>query len=436
MPKMMKKVNSDLSAKVIFGSMVGISLFLAGCADSPESLKRRAETGDLKSVVQLGDAYLEGSYEGQPMYYQPEEACRLYRKAGEQGYPKGMWKYGRCQLTGTGTKFSPFSGVRWILGGVWECYRDRKKSIQDLEQEAAMGSAKSQYLLALIYRDGIGVDPDPVRAMQLLEKASVSKYADSETILNSLKLNWANFKATEKKAQQGDSSAMIRYAAYFNGNQWNSLKMKQDDAKAFHYLEKSSQRSPEGKLALARHLARTELHARARIRKLSFAAAESGYQPAMEWIAGLSGQALTEDGTEVFTARESFDQCRKLAQADLRSAQILLAKKYLNGDGAAVSPESAIPWLKRAATPPVKDNSPLGQFRYGVIGIFEAFAEALTGPDRGDREAQFLLGECYRDGVGVRKNLTEAQKWFRLSAENGNSDAKTALAFIDSVHHP
>jgi TPR repeat protein len=38
------------------------------------------------------------------------------------------------------------------------------------------------------------------------------------------------------------------------------------------------------------------------------------------------------------------------------------------------------------------------------------------------------LGCSYEDGEGVEQNYEEAIKWYRLAAEQGEEDAKEALA--------
>ena len=40
---------------------------------------------------------------------------------------------------------------------------------------------------------------------------------------------------------------------------------------------------------------------------------------------------------------------------------------------------------------------------------------------------QAALGNCYRDGIGVKRNMTEAVKWYRMSAEQGDADAQYNL---------
>ena len=395
----------------------GLSLGLASCEETPAELKNRADTGNLEAMVKLADAYLEGGYANEPMPYWPEEALRLYRQAAGQLYPPGMKKYGWCLWHGTGIQPSRWEGLRWVYRGYREEQRDRKKTLSQLETESLAGLPKSQYRLATILRDGQGVDPDPVRALGLFEQAARAGYADSQHCFSQLQRQCAEFQQTKTRAQQGDPSAMVRYAEYLEGVGPVSLKIKPDVRKAGEVLEKSAERSAEGKMALARYLLRQDGSSVERVRKLCFDASRSGYSPAMEFIAGLQGEAKDGSGKDLFTAEESLKICQRMAETGIRSAQVLLAKKYLEGHGTACAPSKAIPWLRRAAMPKEKDPS--------LVGIF---FDGLFGPDRGDSEAQFLLGRCYRDGLGTEKSPQEAIRWFSISAQNGNEEAKAALA--------
>ncbi|MBO4513731.1 MAG: SEL1-like repeat protein, partial [Victivallales bacterium] len=47
--------------------------------------------------------------------------------------------------------------------------------------------------------------------------------------------------------------------------------------------------------------------------------------------------------------------------------------------------------------------------------------------ERGDAEAQFRLGECFKEGNVVEENLKEAVKWYRKAAYQGNAEAKFRL---------
>lgn len=48
--------------------------------------------------------------------------------------------------------------------------------------------------------------------------------------------------------------------------------------------------------------------------------------------------------------------------------------------------------------------------------------------ERGDPNAQYLLGSLYEHGQGVPQSLQEAIKWYRKAAEQGNPNAQFSLA--------
>lgn len=46
---------------------------------------------------------------------------------------------------------------------------------------------------------------------------------------------------------------------------------------------------------------------------------------------------------------------------------------------------------------------------------------------RGDIEAQFHLGVCYQNGMGVKRGHGEAEKWARKAAEQGSTKAQIVV---------
>jgi TPR repeat protein len=57
----------------------------------------------------------------------------------------------------------------------------------------------------------------------------------------------------------------------------------------------------------------------------------------------------------------------------------------------------------------------------------KAFQEQKLAAEKGDSSAQLQLGHCYHNGWGVAKNEAEAEKWYKMSAEQGNLTAKFYL---------
>jgi TPR repeat protein len=57
----------------------------------------------------------------------------------------------------------------------------------------------------------------------------------------------------------------------------------------------------------------------------------------------------------------------------------------------------------------------------------KAYREWKAAADAGEAEAQFDLGVLYAQGMGVRRDLSEAASWYRKAAEQGNAEAAFAM---------
>jgi TPR repeat protein len=73
------------------------------------------------------------------------------------------------------------------------------------------------------------------------------------------------------------------------------------------------------------------------------------------------------------------------------------------------------------------------KYRYGA-GVPENGTEAVKcyrlAAEQGLAEAQYNLGLMYADGEGVPKNDIEAVKWYRLAAQQGDAAAQTNLGVM------
>jgi hypothetical protein len=72
-------------------------------------------------------------------------------------------------------------------------------------------------------------------------------------------------------------------------------------------------------------------------------------------------------------------------------------------------------------------------YEYGK-GVLQDFTEAMKwyrkAAEQGDSSAQNTLGVMYRDGKGVPQDFTEAMKWYRKAAEQGNDFALADLGYM------
>ncbi|MGM9638687.1 MAG: tetratricopeptide repeat protein [Butyricicoccaceae bacterium] len=116
------------------------------------------------------------------------------------------------------------------------------------------------------------------------------------------------------------------------------------------------------------------------------------------------------------------------------SAQDILGTLYLVGEKVEKNERKACYWIKKAAEQGVATS----QVNYGVAvqqglgGIESDYAEAiawfLKAAKQNEDTAQYNLGLAYSTGKGVPRDPEEANKWFKLAAENGNIMAKMILA--------
>jgi TPR repeat protein len=60
----------------------------------------------------------------------------------------------------------------------------------------------------------------------------------------------------------------------------------------------------------------------------------------------------------------------------------------------------------------------------GEVTVFKAYK---LKAEQGDAEAQFDVGFCYFEGIGVEINKAEAVKWYRKAAEQGYADGQCWL---------
>jgi uncharacterized protein len=56
------------------------------------------------------------------------------------------------------------------------------------------------------------------------------------------------------------------------------------------------------------------------------------------------------------------------------------------------------------------------------------FDESRAGAAAGDAVAQYTLGWCHEQGVGVTKDLRQALHWYTTAAANGDTDAAACVA--------
>lgn len=81
-----------------------------------------------------------------------------------------------------------------------------------------------------------------------------------------------------------------------------------------------------------------------------------------------------------------------------------------------------------ALAPPASADFPAAVAAYDGGDYVTAFEESMSDAERGDADAQYMVGFLYARGEGVRRDLVRAYLWFTLAARRGDEVAAEALA--------
>jgi len=110
--------------------------------------------------------------------------------------------------------------------------------------------------------------------------------------------------------------------------------------------------------------------------------------------------------------------------------QTFVAMAYEMGKGVNIDKQEAIKWYRKVidhGETPYKPSAVSGLERLGLQSNGEPWKGPSTGlmtlmkqAEQGDVNSQVVVGMSYQGGVnGVTKDLTEALKWYRMSADKG-----------------
>ena len=171
-------------------------------------------------------------------------------------------------------------------------------------------------------------------------------------------------------------------------------------------------------------------------------------------------ETLFEIGNKYFNGEgvaqdyvEAVKWYRLAAEQGYAPAQFNLGEMYEWGRGMFVDEDcyEAIKWYRLAADQGHKEAVEkieeleeelarpnqyyaIGLRHYNGEGVAQDYSEAAKwfriAADQGDADAQNKLGGMYSNGQGVTQDYNEAVKWYRLAANQGCADAQLVLGFM------
>ncbi len=128
---------------------------------------------------------------------------------------------------------------------------------------------------------------------------------------------------------------------------------------------------------------------------------------------------------------EAFRWIRSAAQENEARAQLMMAMDALaKGDR-----ENASQWFYRAAENGDDDVLSMLGVLYGwgnaaIAGESEKLTEVRRYAQRGELEAQLMLGLLYEEGWGVARDIVQAERWFSMAASQHYADVWLPLGLL------
>lgn len=127
--------------------------------------------------------------------------------------------------------------------------------------------------------------------------------------------------------------------------------------------------------------------------------------------------------------RKALEWNLRAAEQGDAAAQHELGEMYLQGQGAAQSTDDGVNWLLRAADQNYAPSQSelAGLYFSGAYGDPDhdkAFHWAVKSAEQDYAEGQLVLGACYVGGIGVEVDFEAALDWSEKAAEQGNLDAQ------------
>lgn len=325
---------------------------------------------------EIGFSYYKGEIE---LIFYYGEAIKWFRKAAKQGYVEALYLLGECYFEGHGVQKNLKEAVKWY----------RKAMNQ--------GYAKAKCMLGICYNYGYGVIQNDIEAVKLYREA-----AEQGVILAQWHLGccYEIGEGVEKNeveaakwfieaAKHGDAAAQYKVGIYYE----YGFGVVKDKKKAFELYRKSAEQGD--------WIAQYNLG----IRYYFGRGIDKDYLEAVKWY-------------------------RKAVEKDIYLAQFHLGVCYNFGRGVIKDKNEAMKWYFEALKSGYTISSNEYGYEYGhnrYKGDVKIIKEYVKKANQGDCSAQFELGVCYENGIGVVMDDECAVEWYRKAAEQGFSKAQNNL---------
>jgi TPR repeat protein len=269
------------------------------------------------------------------------------------------------------------------------------------KKAAQQGDENGQFYLAYCYLDGLGLEVNTKEGIRLLEQAIEKKQKYALGMLGEIYLEGKyGVEKNETKALdflkqaalQGDADAAYSVARLYKYST-SSTQNKNEAVK--WYIKAAEMGNMNGQTEIAEMYLRGE-------------GVTKNIQESIKWYE---------------KATEQSDSEKSAFWAELR-----LGELYEEGEVVPRDIQTAMKWYRKGANQnEINCIYRLAKLLYNDNNHKESFVWFKIAAEKTLAPAQYTLGQMYLKGLGTEKNKSEAIKWYKKAANQGEEKAKEAL---------
>ncbi|MBO4926669.1 MAG: sel1 repeat family protein [Clostridiales bacterium] len=381
-----------------------------------------------------------------------EKSFQMFRESAEAGHPFACFSLGRCYENGMGVEKDLEKAYEWYrkaaaagdvnawlaLGKFFDTgtyvERDPKEAAMWLERAAAKDHPIAMIGLGQKYVRGEGVERDHAKALELFTAAhekdkKIGSYVLGEAIADGIGCKKDYQKAAELMKESHDNGLAL---GTFNFGMMLEMGLgcEKDEQKGFELIKNAADEGiPDAMYRIAFHYREGSPQANKDV-ATAFSyfkqAADKGFP-----LACVETGLCYENGTGVkMSKEEAFRYYEKGTQLGHHVAMVCLAVCYLSGIGCEKDRSKSMSLLEQAVR--------IGNTRaYHLLGILlmeddpydeRAINLLMVAAKAGFARSALSLGSFFLREGEIPSDKDKAKHYFRLAADQGNSDAKFELA--------
>lgn len=396
---------------------------------------KAANQGDSEAMYKIGLLYQEGA-----SYHTGEVVVKRNPAKALEWYQKAIQKDNASAMNALGAMYTHGDGVE----------QDYATALEWFRKAANRGEPNALYNIGVFYENGYGVTKDDSKAIEWYKKAAQQK---NTSAMYSLAIMYFLGRGVEKNVNSA-LDWLVKRIEIIDDEVYNAIA-------AFQIVLRNENQKGEYNSRLSSYKELFNLYKNT-YDSNTMSSQDLFYGLAVFYALGVGtepNKAKAEEFIEELRACDAYHVCRAaefyefgdLGAIDYKRALEIYeectwdvyspakaASFYIDGKGTTKNIPRALELINQSkeyaefaeTTSPLADYL-LGQLYYYGTGVkqnraeaFKLFKAAAEDEENPDDEAMNMLSTCYRFGYGTTKDLKKAEYWLMKAEETGNDKAR------------